>query len=153
MARDKNYYQRQINKYVNKREKYKSLLGEKSPDYLAKRVLITKKLRGWRECLRKISKRHDSAIRIYNGVEEFLGQKPYSSEEGRALFIKWGMEHHLEGAFLANFIHHSNPSLVYRIRSNFTKSFQKHRENKELWDRFRLFMRDREEDCVALEFQ
>lgn len=145
MARNKNHYQILISIYVNKRERYKERLGSTSEEYLKKRNTINKKLKTWRNLLSRVSKRDEKTKLIYTAVGEFLGNPPETSREGKGIFVKYAMENQLEGAFIGPYIKCTSPKLIYRARLSFTRSFKKYPENKELYHRFKLFMKDKQE--------
>lgn len=109
------------------------------------------KIATWRRTIRRLDRRSNAIIALANHIAYFTaynvkgsGSKKGSMgiEQAKGLFCKWGMENGIPGISLSEYMGHKDNEMASRIRMRFTKSFQKKPENKELWDRFKLYYDD-----------
>ena len=86
-------------------------------------------------------------VAIFSGynVKEAIGSKLPEMKRIRGLFFKFGLEHGMVGKLMGEYVGTKNPNTPSRIRSEFTQSFKKTPENKELYYRFKEFV-NREPD-------
>lgn len=159
---DKNKYQQKISTYRDRRMKRKAKLvemygeGQSRKWPLKDKEVIkrqSQKISKWREMERFIETRKNKIIALANHVSYFTGinvkdilktknsYKENRSWVARGIFCKWGMENKISGVLLSEYIGGRADS-ASDIRMRFTRSFVKHKTNKEMWVRFKLYYKD-----------
>lgn len=145
MVKTKNEYQQLIHIYVARSKAMRKKHGYGTPEHRASIVGINKKLKTWRSQIWALNKREAKLKELYKNVTEFIGFPPTSSLEAKYIYIKWGMEHGLRGTYLGRYIQVKNLKGVSEMRKRFTLSFAKYPERRELYQRFKLFIKDKQE--------
>lgn len=141
MRRTKNYYQQLISIYGKRRDEIKERYGGRS----GRTTVITNRIKWWRQAITRVEARTARVKELYSHVTEFLGESPRTSIEGRQLYYKWGLENRIKGVDLASYIGFRGHDTAGRLRKRFTLSFATKPANRELYQRFKLFLRDKEE--------
>jgi hypothetical protein len=117
--------------------------------YFIESKKIKKSIRRWKRAIMAIDKRSNQVIAIGNHLCYFTGINVKGSaanmEErfriARGIFYKYCLEHNIHGTVVSDYVgSHQNTAAKGRI--NFTNSFQKHPEKRELYNRFKLYMED-----------
>ena len=138
----KNHYQRYIAEYLKRRERYKQRHGHTS-------ITIQTKIDNWRQCLRRIERRerllaqYDAIVKSYMevSVKNSANYRTGIYAKARCLFYKYCMENGVRASDIARYCGCMDIRTPSVRRLKFTRSFATNSENKELWHRFKQFIK------------
>jgi len=108
------------------------------------------KIRSWEKQIRRMDKRHNQLIAIANHLALFSGVNVKNSigytsskyRQIRGLFSKYCLENGISATLVAEYIGASRGDIVSASRKAFTRSFEKKPMNRELFNRFKLYIED-----------
>lgn len=140
--------QKKIHEYTIRREKCRQKYSYLHPSYIS----LDGQIRYLRQRKRKLISYREVLKFVYNSIEEFIGFPPSPGNHGsnkekniaRNIFYKYCMEHGIAGSEVSAYIGLKDRDTAARRRRKFTRSFSTNEYNKEIWDRFLLFIRDKE---------
>lgn len=124
----KNHYQRYIAEYTQRSNRHKKAIRN-----------IGKKLKLWKEQIKRIEKKEEKMILIKKYIIEYFGSID-AQTIGRSVFFKYCIENGINGCYVAQFLK-VFPSTPARARLIFTRSFKTKKENRESWHRFNQFIK------------
>jgi hypothetical protein len=124
--------------------------GKLPESYTTKAHKLTKRIKDFKDIIKRIDKVWDKIYALEKAVTAFTGQN-IKNQNGRNvkieirqakyLYYKFGLENGIRGKELRQYIGvpDSNWSQPLKFRGRFTKSFVDHPENKEMWMEFKRF--------------
>lgn len=163
---DKNIYQQKMFIYEQRKKERKAKLikmygrwkgGCGVPEHETATIKrLTIKINNWRKMERIIEERRIKVIALANHIAYFSGFSIKGSAMSRlpiantmrGIFCKWGIENGIRGIILAEYIGYNNRYWASKTRLTFTRSFTKNKQNKELWERFKLYYQDQLEKNI-----
>lgn len=145
---------REIREDIMKKYSWKGNTTKAPLEFHVRVAQIDSKLAVWRKAVRRIDSRTKQVRDLVDRLESYLGESV--KQEGptprknpksiHGLLFKYGMEHGIQGAQLAHQIGRDNKCDKNRvgseIRRNFTRSFAAVPENRELYKRFCIYMKE-----------
>lgn len=163
----KNRYQAHIHEYKKRRAK----LREQYPNwskgntlYAMKVARINRKIKNWTNRINRLELKEKGIWHINNMICSFLGLKTLrltsaqgepkkelkTTAKGRKLLCAYAIDNRLGGVALSSFLGCDNTS-TYAARTKFKKSFKTNKANYELWQQFKLFVKDYEGKVFSIE--
>jgi len=146
----KNRYQQKIWVYEKRRDEIRKEYGFRNHPKMATVRNITKKICSWRREIKRIEvkmnalKKNDDLIKSFMDIS-VRDIKVWQNEEGkiaRNIFYKYSIEHGISSPYISEYIGLKNNSRASIQRLNFTRSFKKHKANKEIYKRFLQFIKN-----------
>jgi hypothetical protein len=112
---------------------------------------LTKKIKGYKQGLRVVKKNLERVKQVDIKISGFTGvmakgssYNPKSKQRdlSRDILCKYGIENGINGTIIARYLGYSSgrPALKRRL---FTRSFATSDNNREMWQRFKLFLTER----------
>lgn len=171
----KNRYEQALWTYLKRREDLRKQYGEKwrkNPEYSKRVMLMSRRIDSIKGQIKRIERRNETINQIGWAVQEFLCIPSYPSnkahksrlhfsikrhekefEIARQILYKYGMENGIQGVFISAYVGAKDPCTASRGRLSFTRSFVSKPENRELWHRFKNFIKEQgfgvEKFCLA----
>jgi hypothetical protein len=147
----KNRYQQSIAEYTKRRnkvqERFDVVAGRKAPDGYYKAVSnIDRKIKMWKQALRRIEKQENSIKQLDKLIIEFVGLSVKDSSHkrtkqyniARAIFYRHGMEAKISSRCMVEYTG-MKCGKVWRSRILFIRSFKTNLYNREMWYRWKEF--------------
>lgn len=111
---------------------------------------MSRKIKLWKTRVKIIEMSQEKVIAIGNVVATFTGYNIKNSQDSdlegvkkaKYLFYKYGMEDGISGKLLREYVGSEDNTEPSKYRMKFTRSFQKHPENSELYHRFKAYIND-----------
>ncbi len=142
--------------YLQRRQEMKERYKGNSRDYKMAVRNIENKLMTWRRGIKMIDERQNKIIAIANHMCTFMGENVkggirYTSERhrlARNIFNKYCLENRIPSTLVADYIGAARQDVVTNARDSFTRSFQKHPENRDMYNRFKNYIEEEQERGV-----
>jgi hypothetical protein len=150
MARTKNEYRHLIDIYEQRRADVEKQLKEATQAYIERRRRMSLKIKVWKRAIRRIEHREKRVRDLANSVRDFTGigvRYSFPSVgrkmvEARGLFYKYGLESGLRAKDLAAYTGCKGVGTPSRCRRTFTRNMVSSPKLRDLWDRFKIYMKD-----------
>lgn len=150
MARTKNEYRHLIDIYEKRRSELEQQLKEATKVYIDRRRKMSVKIKVWKRAIRRIEYREERVRNLALSVREFTGigvRYSFPSVgrkvvEARGLFYKYGLESGLRAKDLAAYTGCKGVGTPSRCRRTFTRNMVNSPKLRDLWDRFKIYMKD-----------
>lgn len=133
--------------YQNRRKEYKIKYGATSQTYKKLSKGITLAVWNMNRKVRRIDIQANKLKELKAKITEFIGISPDDRNGGaqfqlaRKLYYRYGLEEGIGGRYLRVYIGDTNSRKPGQLRLKFIRSFQKKPENREMWYRFKEFMK------------
>lgn len=146
----KNGYQKALFIYLKRKEDYKLKYGATSVKYKSLACKLNSKIDTYRKAIRIIERRHIKIISIADEVTNFIGKSPLKSAENKDplimiakfLFIRYAIESGIQGSYLTSYLGYKRSKTPCMLRMEFIRSFDTNPKNKEMWHRFKDFIKN-----------
>lgn len=158
MKKTRANYVTMVWQYKNRREALrqqyplsKTFPTKRPEEYKRKAWRLDRKIKIWQKQIRNMDVVQNKIIALGNAIAYFTGCNVKSSggTQGvkrmllaRSLFFKWGLENGIEGTSLMKYTGDTSVNTAARLRYSFTQSFGEGKENKDTWERFKIYIKD-----------
>lgn len=119
--------------------------------------VINNKIAVWQRAIRMIDERNIKLMAVSNSVSYFTGINVKGSiltisdryRQARNIFYKYCLENNISATLVAEFVGASRGDIIARGRKNFTKSFDTHPKNRDVYHRFIKYMEEQTENIKS----
>lgn len=146
----KNTYQSSISTYKQRRRDYRKKHGSDSEIFKKLSSHAKGRIEALRRNIKLIERRNKIIKTVDDSVFEFIGvsaknsvgKKDIDTTLAKNLFVRYCIERGIVASQLAEFIGLKNSADVSRYRLSFIRSFKTNPENREMWYRFKDFVKE-----------
>lgn len=114
--------------------------------YIERKRRLQWRITSWESQIKKIDESKSPAIKnIAEKVGQFIGYSVKGSKKmaiGRKLFYRWGLENGIQGSLLSQYTGSTRNRTAAEVRIRFIRSLSTNPKDKDLWERFKIFMNE-----------